>query len=156
MGKGEDTASFAAAINAAQQLPDDSGEGAGAELPTMFSFPIPQGESVVDNEPPPDPRRIGGMPKYKLRAHFGRFVIGPIVTMGYGDNETTVDDRDDTPAYEEIQNMCLEGRAVLCWEKPNFLKDGAVVIAMKWMTKHDPSEYKKLYGQPEDPVEDNE
>jgi hypothetical protein len=95
------------------------------------------------------------MPKYKLRAHFGRFVMGPIVTMGYGDHETTVDDRDDTAAYEEIQNMCLDGRAVLCWEKTNFLKDGAVVIAMKWMTKHEPSEYKKLYGQHEDPTEDN-
>jgi hypothetical protein len=155
MGKGEDTTSFVTAINAAQQLPDDAGEGAGTELPTMFQFPIPMGESVIDNEAPPDPRRIGGTPKYKLRAHFGRFVIGPIVTQSYGEGETTIDDRDDTAAYEEIQNMCLDGRAILCWEKPNFLKDGAVVIAMKWMTKHEPSEYKKRYGQPENDYEND-
>lgn len=146
MGKGEDTTSFAAAINAAAALPDDSGEGAGIDLPQMFQFPIPQGERVVDDEPPPDARRIGGMPKYKLRAHFGRFVIGPIVTGGYGKEETVVDDRDDSAAYEEIQNQCLDGRAILCWEKPTFLKDGAVVIAMKWMTKHDPKEYAEKFN----------
>lgn len=146
MAKGEDSTSFAAAINAAAQLPDDSGEGAGVELPTMFQFPIPNGEPVIDNEPAPDPRRIGGMPKYKLRAHFGRFVIGPVVTDGYRDGEPTIDDRDDTAAYEEIQNMCLEGRAILCWEKPNFLKDGAVIIAMKWMTKHTPKDFERLYS----------
>jgi hypothetical protein len=153
MGKGEDTTSFATAINNASQIPDDAGEGAGTELPTMFAFPIPPNESVVENEPLPDPRRIDGVPTYKLRAHFGRFVVGPIVTGGYGE-ETTVDDRDDTAAYEEIQNQCLEGKAILCWEKPNFLKDGAVIIAMKWMTKHKPSDYEKRYGQPENPTED--
>ena len=140
MGKGDDSASFADAVNSAGQVPDDPGQGAAVGLPQLFQFPIPQNEQVIDNEPAPDARRIGGVPKYKLRAHFERFVVGPIVTGGYKDGETAVDDRDDTVAYEELQNACLEGRSILCWEKVNFLKDGAVVIAAKWMTKHDPKE----------------
>jgi hypothetical protein len=154
MGKGDDSASFAEAVNAASQIPDDKGMGAVVDLPQLFQFPIPKNEQVIDNEPAPDSRRIGGMPKYKMRAHFQRFVVGPIVTGGYKEGETVVDDRDDTVAYEELQNACLEGRAVLCWEKVNFLKDGAVVIAAKWMTKHDPKEEFDTSDDDEEPDEE--
>lgn len=140
--------SFAASINIASQTPEDPGQGANADLPQLFSFPIPPNELVVDDEPVPDSKRIKGMPKYRLRAHFRRFVMGPIVNMVNG--EMNVDDHDDTVEYEEIQNACLEGKAILCWEKTNFLKDGGVVIAMKWMTKHDKDDYDKIYGAKKD------
>jgi hypothetical protein len=137
--------SFAAAINMATQIPEDPGVGANNDLPQLFNFPIPQNELVVDDEPVPDQKRIKGMPKYRLRAHFQRFVMGPIINMVNG--EVNIDDHDDTVEYEEIQNACLEGKAILCWEKTNFLKDGGVVIAMKWMTKHDKDDYEKIYSK---------
>ena len=143
--KDEGGSSFSEAVGRACQMPEDSGEGATTGLPQLFQFPIPKHELVVDDEPTPDKKRIEGVPKYKLRAHFKRFMMGPVVSMIGG--EVQVDDHDDTPAYEEIQNSCLDGRAILCWEKTNFLKDGGVVIAMKWMTKHDKDEYEKLYGK---------
>jgi len=151
--KGDDVG-FAEAINRARQAPDDTGEGASADLPQLFQFPIPSNEPVIDDEPVPDQRRIKGVPAYKLRAHFRRFVMGPIVNMVNG--EMQVDDHDDTVEYEEIQNACLEGKAILCWEKTNFLKDGGVVIAMKWMTKHDKDEYDKLYGSKGKNIEDSD
>jgi hypothetical protein len=152
----DDGATFAEAISRASQLPDDQGEGASPDLPQLFQFPIPQNELVVDDEPVPDKKRIKGVPNYKLRAHFKRFMIGSVVNMVNG--EMQVDDHDDTVEYEEIQNACLEGKAILCWEKTNFLKDGAVVIAMKWMTKHDKKEYEQLYGEPDEPkdIEDGD
>lgn len=144
MGKMDDGSNFADVINAAQQVPQDTGEGATNDLPQMFQFPIPTNERIVDNEPIPDAKRISGTPKYKLRAHFQRFVIGPIVSDGR--DGVISEDRDDSAGYEELQNACLEGRAILCWEKVNFLKDGAVIIAAKWMVKHDPEDYRKKYG----------
>lgn len=153
----EEGTSFAAAITMATQIPEDPGEGANTDLPQLFNFPIPQNELVVEDEAAPDPKRIKGTPKYRLRAHFRRFMIGSIVTMING--EMTVDDHDDTVEYEEVQNACLEGNAILCWEKTNFLKDGGVVIAMKWMTKHDKEDYNKLYGPDKhrkDTAEDDE
>jgi hypothetical protein len=140
----DDNSTFAEAITRASQIPEDQGEGASHDLPQLFQFPIPQNELVVDDEPVPDKKRIKGVPSYKLRAHFKRFMIGSVVNMVNG--EVQIDDHDDTVEYEEIQNACLEGKAILCWEKTNFLKDGAVVIAMKWMTKHDKKEYEQLYG----------
>jgi hypothetical protein len=144
MSKGGDESSFAEAISRASQIPDDPGHGASSDLPQLFQFPIPENELVVDDEPTPDPKRIKGVPNYKLRAHFRRFQMGPVVNLING--EMHVDDHDDTVEYEEVQNMCLEGKAILCWEKVNFLKDGGTVIAMKWMTKHSKEEYDKLYG----------
>lgn len=144
----DEASSFAEAIGRACQLPDDAGEGASADLPQLFGFPIPKNDLVVENEPVPDKKRIHGVPNYRLRAHFKRFMMGPVMT-GFG-ADTQVDDHDDSVAYEEIQNACLEGKAILCWEKTNFLKDGAVVIAVKWMTKHDKKEYDQLYGSPTD------
>lgn len=141
----DEASSFAEAIGRACQAPDDSGVGAGTDLPQIFGFPIPKNDLVVEDEPIPDAKRIKGVPNYRLRAHFKRFMMGPVVT-GFG-QDVQVDDHDDSVAYEEIQNACLEGNAILCWEKTNFLKDGAVVIAVKWMTKHDKKEYERLYGK---------
>lgn len=145
MGRQDDGGSFSEVINAAQQLPNDPGEGANAGVPQLFQFPIPTNERIIEDEPVPDAKRIGGMPKYKLRAHFNRFVIGPVISE---DRDGVIaEDRDDSASYEELQNQCLEGRAILCWEKVNFLRDGGVVIACKWMVKHDPDDYRKKYGQ---------
>jgi hypothetical protein len=151
MGKGDDNMSFAEVLDRASQIPDDTGKGATFDLPQLFSPPIPENELIVDDEPAPDPQRIGAVPKYKMRAHFQRFVMGPIVNMEGG--EVHVEEHDDTASYEEVQNLCLEGKAILCWEKTNFLKDGGVVIAMKWMTKHDPEEYDRLYARSDDTTE---
>jgi hypothetical protein len=149
----DEGSSFADAITRASQVPEDLGQGASVDLPQLFQFPVPKNELLIEDEPAPDPKRIKGTPKYKLRAHFRRFVMGPIVNMVNGEME--VDDHDDSVEYEEIQNACLEGKAILCWEKTNFLKDGGVVIAMKWMTKHDKDEYDKLYGKKSSTIPDD-
>lgn len=132
-----DEGGFASAINAAMQAPADTGAGANMDLPQLFQFPIPTNEDIIDNEPMPDARRVQGVPTYTLRAHFRRFVMGPIGGGGYGANETVAVEHDDSAAYEDVQNMVLAGRAILCWEKINFQKEGAVIIAVKWMTKED-------------------
>ena len=53
-GKGsQDSESFAQTIDRHRELPDDTGKGANADLPQLFTsdFPIPAGESVVENLP---------------------------------------------------------------------------------------------------------
>lgn len=144
MGNTGDSAGFASAINTASQLPENTGEGANVDLPKMFSMQIPHGDVVVTDEPAPDAQKIQGVAKYKLNAHFGRFVMGTILQQDDEGRFTIEDNHDDTDKYEEIQNKCLSGEAILCWEKQSFLKDGAVVIAMKWMTKVFPKKDKDV------------
>lgn len=134
MGRGGDNESFAQTINRASELPDDRGEGASLDLPTLFDFPIPKGEHVVTDEP--DPKNIQGIPKYKFKAKLGRFIVGS-VTEGFGPESTTTT-YDDSAAYEALMNEILEGRAVLRWEERHVLKDGTIVLAMSWLVKQDP------------------
>ena len=127
------TETFADLIGGAQQAPPDPGGGANVDLPRLFDLPTPPSDIIEDNVAPPNAAKIGGVPKYKMQAHFRRFIIGP-VTTGFGPQSDTTD-HDDTVDYELVQNKCLSGEAILRWEKVNFLKEGTVVIAMSWLTK---------------------
>ena len=151
MARGADNQSFADIIaSAATQIPDDTGEGARADVPTLFSFPVPAGEHVVEDEPVPDSKRINGIPAYNYSSHFRRFIIGEVVS-GMGE-DTQRQFYDDTEAYEEVQNEVLAGKAILCWEKTQFLRDGGFIIAMKWLT---PKEKSKLATAREDDNDDD-
>lgn len=139
---GKDSESFADAIDRAQRIPNPRGHGANQDLPNLFTgFPTPEGETVVDNEPLPKTRGkdandiIKGIPRYRLKAHLKRFIIGTIVTrVGEGKNvEYITEERDDSAEYEALMDKMLSGEAVPRFEERNILKDGALVIVVSYL-----------------------
>jgi hypothetical protein len=138
MAKGTGQESFADAINRAGERPDDLGKGAGQDIPNIFNFPIPEGERdrIIDDEPPPQGQKsealLKGIPRYRLRAHFRRYIIGT-VTRGFGE-QTEFEEHDDSAEYEQLLNDMLQGKAIPRWEDRNVLKDGTVILAVSYLT----------------------
>lgn len=138
---GKDNDSFADAIDRAQRTPNAKNQGANHDLPNLFTgFPTPEGETVVDNEPLPARNKdanavIKGIPRYRLKAHIRRFIIGTIVTrVGEGkDIEYISEERDDSAEYEALMDDMLSGKAVPRFEERNILKDGALVIVVSYL-----------------------
>lgn len=139
---GKDNESFADAIDRAQRIPNPKGHGANHDLPNLFTgFPTPEGESVVDNEPAPAQRGkdandiIKGIPRYRLKAHLKRFIVGTLVTqVGVGKSaEYITEDRDDSAEYEALMDRMLSGEAVPRFEERSILKDGTLVIIVGYL-----------------------
>lgn len=132
---GGDNSSFAGAINRAAERPDPLGEGATQGVPNLFAFPVPPNEEIIENlkQPEKDTGLITGIPRYRLKAHFRRFIMGTItVPSGGGEFETTV--YDDAEEYEALLNEMLQGRAVPRWEDRTTLKDGTVILAVSYLS----------------------
>jgi hypothetical protein len=136
MGKGNDNESIAAVVRRASEFPDDDGKGgARVTIPSLFpDFPIPHGEKVVTDEPPPGQERVQGVPSYNFRAHFERFVMGQQLTGRSSDGEFQYEEKDDSPRYEALMNRILDGDAILRWEERKTLNDGTMVISVSYFT----------------------
>ena len=133
MSKGDGT--FADVINDASARPDDLGEGASHELPSMFKpFPIPEGDHV---ENIPDPNKIQGIPAYKYTARFKRFLMGPISKGRDDKGMPIIEEHDDSIAYQAVLDEVLAGHAVLRWEDKKFTNEGGFIVAMTWLVKKD-------------------
>jgi len=137
MGK-TDVESIAATIKRASEEPDDTG-GASSPLPRLFGgeFPIPPGETVVDNVPQPktDGRQIPDIPQYDLKSHIRRFVMGQIQVGVSQKGQPEFEDRDDSAEYEALMDDCLSGNSALRWEEKNHLRDGTLVLSVCFFTK---------------------
>jgi len=129
--------SFADAINRASKRPDPSNQGANQGLPNLFGdFPIPKDELVIDNEKAPekaDSALMKGIPRYRLRAHFRRFIMGTI-SIPTGAHEFDVETHDDSAEYEALLNDMIEAKAIPRWEDRTTLKDGTVIIAVSYLS----------------------
>jgi hypothetical protein len=130
--------SFADALNRAGRRPDISQQGANHALPNLFGdFPIPKNELVIDDEKasegPQDGTLIHGVPRYRFRAHFRRFIMGTI-SIPTGAHEFDVEAHDDTAEYEALLNEMLSAKAVPRWEDRTTLKDGTVIIAVSYLS----------------------
>lgn len=139
MAKGGSDESFADVLNKAAEIPDAADHGASVDIPQgLFGkFPIPHGEPLIENEPPPqreDPNRLYNLPKYNLKAHIKRFIIGDLV-LGNPNNPADVISQDDSVLYEELMNQILAGEAVLRWEERKVLNTGAVIITISYFSK---------------------
>jgi len=140
MGK-DSSESFADVIDRAQRTPNAKSQGANQDLPNLFTgFPTPEGETLVDNEPVPKRNKdsndiIKGIPRYRLKAHIKRFIIGTVVTrVGEGKNvEYITEERDDSLEYEALMDKMLSGEAVPRFEERNILKDGALVVVVSYL-----------------------
>lgn len=140
MGKGTDQESFAKTIDRARELPDDPGGGANVDLPRLFQdFPIPKGESVVDNLPLPAAQQraqsgnLLNLPNYKFTAHFKRFVMGSTSTEVDANGNVEYAERDDSADYEDLLNKMLKGQAIPRWEEKVTLKDGTLIISVCYL-----------------------
>lgn len=134
--------SFADAIERAQRTPSTKDQGANMDLPHLFAnIPIPADEQLVDNVPPPTARGkdvndvIKGLPRYRLKAHLKRFIVGTLVTqVGHGrDAEFITEDRDDSDQYEELMDRMLHGKAIPRFEERSILKDGTLIIIVSYL-----------------------
>ena len=129
--------SFASLINRAQELPDDTGEGANVsiEMPRLFDkYPIPDGEQVITDEKPPG--AIKNVPTYNFKAKFQRFIMGQVekeVTFDKGKRTVEYEERDDSALYENLLNDVLQGKAILRYEEKQTLKDGTFVISVSYL-----------------------
>jgi hypothetical protein len=136
---GKDNDGFAASINKAGEIPDDPGQGAMHELPSMFDprkdFPIPKGDHVEDNVG--DPKQIGGIPKLKYTAHFKRFIMGPICVGRDERGAPVITDNDDSIAYQNVLNEILEGRAIKQSQETKFTNEGGYIVALLWLVPKD-------------------
>lgn len=139
---GKDSESFAEALDRAQRTPNAKNQGANQDLPNLFTgFPTPEGESLVDNVPAPAARGkdandiIKGIPRYRLKAHLRRFIVGTLVTqVGSGKSaEYITEDRDDSAEYEALMDDMLSGKAVPRFEERNILKDGTLIIVVSYL-----------------------
>jgi len=139
MGKGQEE-SIASVVKRASEFPDDNGKGgANVTIPQLFptQYPIPQGEKIITDEPPPGESRPEGVPQYNLRAHFERFIMGQQMVGGSKDAGFEYEDRDDSADYEALMNRILDGSAMLRWEERKTLNDGTMVIAVSYFTPLD-------------------
>lgn len=137
MGR-SDSESVAATIGRATELPHDTGEGANHVLPQLFgSFPIPDGEEIVeDTRHPHAPDKLGGVPAYNLQSHLRRFIVGTTYTEGSGRGDPgEAIEHDDSAEYEALLNDTLLGKAILRWEEKSTLKDGTFVITVCYFTQ---------------------
>ncbi len=134
MGK-TDNESIATTVKRASEIPDDTGLGANAGVPQLFTqFPIPPGEKIIEEIPDPSYRGIQGVPKYNFRAHFRRFIMGQ-VEIGHDEKgRPEYVERDDSAHYEQLMNDILEGGAILRWEERTTLRDGTVVVSASYLT----------------------
>ena len=138
---GKDSDSFADAIDRAQRIPNARNQGANQDLPNLFTgFPTPEGETLVDNVPPATQGKnssnvLKGIPRYRLKAHIKRFIIGTLVTqVGVGRAaEYVTEDRDDSQEYEALMDSMLLGTAIPRFEERNILKDGTLVIVVSYL-----------------------
>jgi hypothetical protein len=138
---GKDSESFADVIDRAQRTPNAKSHGANQDLPNLFTgFPTPEGETVVDNVPPSNKGQdknaiIKGIPRYRLKAHIKRFIIGTLVTqVGAGPKaEYVTEERNDSTEYEALMDDMLSGKAVPRFEERNILKDGTLVIVVSYL-----------------------
>jgi len=142
MGKGNtETESFARTLDRHRELPDDTGKGANADLPQLFQndFPIPQGESVINNLPQALGKGQGGnasllnFPDYNFTAHFKRFFMGSTATAPDGMGNVEYSECDDSADYEDLLNRMLQGKAVPRWEERTVLKDGTLIISVCYL-----------------------
>lgn len=130
-----DAESIAQVVKRASEIPDDTGLGANADVPQLFaSFPVPQGEEIIDNVGAPDGKNVKGVPQYNFCAHFKRFVMGQ-VEVGHDERgRSEFVERDDSAHYEQLMNDILDGEALLRWEERTTLRDGTMVIAVSYLT----------------------
>lgn len=130
--------SIASVVKRASEFPDDTGKGgANVTLPQLFpdvQYPIPPGEKIINDEPPPGMSRPEGVPQYNLRAHFQRFIMGQQIVGGSKEEGYQYEERDDSVAYEELMNRILAGEAMLRWEERKTLNDGTMVISVSYFT----------------------
>lgn len=134
MGK-SDTESIAAVVQRASEVPDDTGLGANADIPQLFTqFPIPAGEPVIDNLADPSKKSIQGVPKYNFSAHFRRFIMGQVEVGHDEKGRPEYVERDDSAHYEQLMNDILDGEAVMRWEERSTLRDGTIVISVSYLT----------------------
>ena len=143
-GKGSEIESFATSIDRHRELPDDTGKGANADLPQLFGadFPIPQGESIIDNLPQAMGKGRGGsasilnFPEYNFTAHFKRFFMGSTAAAPDEMGNVEYSECDDSADYEDLLNRMLTGKAIPRWEERTVLKDGTMIISVCYMEPH--------------------
>jgi hypothetical protein len=140
-GSGE-VESFARSIDRHRELPDDTGQGANADLPQLFGrdFPIPTGESVIDNLPQARGRSGGtslfNFPDYNFTAHLKRFYMSSTAATPDEMGNVEYSECDDSAAYEDLLNRMLTGKAIPRWEDRTVLKDGTMIITVCYMQPH--------------------
>ena len=143
-GGGSD--SFADAISRAGQRPENFSSGGGIDLPQLLgNFPVPSGEKIIDDTGDPNNTRAAGdrgpfegITKFKMQAHFKRFMVGQ-QACGVDENHNVIfEPIDESEQYVEVLNQMLEGKAIARWEERSILKDGTVVIVMSYFTPREP------------------
>lgn len=140
--KGDVGQDFAGILNAAQKNPGDF-ESLGKDLPD--GFPLPQGDHrVIDSEK----EGIPGITAYDFKIHRRVFTIfrpwdacarcgqdiasNKVAVPDEGDYECPHTAKDD---YEEIANDILAGKLIFGSEQESNLKDGTVLISLRWYEK---------------------
>lgn len=132
--KGEE--SIADTVERASKMPTDELGGASVFLPPIFStYPIPNGEKIINDEPEPGAinKGIQGVPRYNFTARIKRFVLGALRTGTDDHGNPIYEEHDDSMDYEALMNSMLDGSAIIRWEDRRTLNDGAMIIVVSYL-----------------------
>jgi len=132
---------FVQALNQASQTPHQSGDG--RDLPDGFPLPLSSGQRVIDSS---KEEGIDGLNAYDYTAHRAVFLIyrpwhicnrcanqlaAQKVSLPEEDGDITCP-HTQLREYTEIQDKALAGKLILGNEQESLLRDGSVIISVKW------------------------
>jgi len=126
---------FAKIIENAQAMPEIEGHDVIPD-PLGGSSTSSSVASTIGSEP--EEGEIPSAAKYNFEYHCARLVVGP-VESGFINGQAVYEDHDDSEQLKEIMDMVLHGKAVLYQKKETFLRSGATVTWVEWMTPKDMS-----------------